>query len=120
MLNMWTDRTCMFRFDRFNNLYSPMGQSDLRSLFLKTDNFMGGRYFQEITKELITDLEESKYQHMEWRLSIYGRKRDEWDKLAKWVLGRDGYGLGNNQTLTFSVLSKLQTTSESESSFQLE
>ena len=25
------------------------------------------------TKELISDLEESKYQHAEWRLSIYGR-----------------------------------------------
>ena len=23
---------------------------------------------------------------MEWRLSIYGRASDEWDKLAKWVV----------------------------------
>eukprot|EP00397_Hematodinium_sp_SG-2012_P011017 GEMP01011143.1.p1 GENE.GEMP01011143.1~~GEMP01011143.1.p1 ORF type:complete len:753 (+),score=137.96 GEMP01011143.1:48-2261(+) len=86
-LQMWTDRTCMFRFDRFNNLYSPMGQSLLRTVFLKTDNDMGGRYLAEITQELLDDLEDSKYLHTEWRLSIYGRNRSEWDKLARWVLG---------------------------------
>lgn len=86
-LQMWTDRTCMHRFDRFNNLYSPMGQSLLRTVFLKTDNDMGGRYLAEITQELLDDMEETKYLHTEWRLSIYGRKRTEWDTLAKWVLG---------------------------------
>jgi AMP deaminase len=50
---------------------------------------MNGRYLAEITKELLSDLEESKYQHTEWRLSIYGRKRDEWAKLAAWVLDND-------------------------------
>lgn len=39
------------------------------------------------------DLEENKYQHTEWRLSIYGRKPEEWDNLSKWVLGVDGHGL---------------------------
>ncbi|CAD7922280.1 unnamed protein product [Amoebophrya sp. A25] len=87
-LQMWTDRSCMHRFDRFNNKYMPMGHSKLRTLFLKTDNMQRGRYFAEITRELLDDLEEYKYQHTEWRLSIYGRKRGEWDALAKWVLGR--------------------------------
>lgn len=32
------------------------------------------------------DLEESKYQNSELRLSIYGRSRDEWDKLAQWAV----------------------------------
>lgn len=32
------------------------------------------------------DLEESKYQNAEFRLSIYGRDRNEWDALAKWAL----------------------------------
>lgn len=32
------------------------------------------------------DLEQSKYQNVEWRVSIYGRSPDEWDKLAKWVV----------------------------------
>ncbi len=35
------------------------------------------------------DLEDSKYQNAEFRLSIYGRSRDEWDKLAKWALEYD-------------------------------
>ena len=34
----------------------------------------------------MTDLEQSKYQNVEWRLSIYGRSADEWDKLAKWIV----------------------------------
>jgi len=32
------------------------------------------------------DLEDSKYQNAEYRLSIYGRSYDEWDKLAKWAI----------------------------------
>ena len=42
-LGMWSDRSCMHRFDRFNNKYMPMGQAKLRALFLKTDNIMKGR-----------------------------------------------------------------------------
>ena len=34
----------------------------------------------------MTDLEQSKYQNCEWRISIYGRAANEWDKLAKWVI----------------------------------
>jgi len=35
---------------------------------------------------VMTDLEQSKYQNCEWRLSIYGRSPGEWDKLAKWII----------------------------------
>lgn len=37
-------------------------------------------------QEVFDDLEESKYQNTELRLSIYGRSRSEWDKLAKWAV----------------------------------
>lgn len=37
-------------------------------------------------QEVMYDLEESKYQNSELRLSIYGRSRDEWDKLAQWAV----------------------------------
>ena len=37
-------------------------------------------------QEVMEDLEESKYQNAEFRLSIYGRSMDEWDKLAKWAV----------------------------------
>lgn len=85
-LNVVADVTVFHRFDRFNEKYNPLNQPQLRTIFLKTDNEIKGRYLAELTRELLNDLEESKYQHTEWRLSIYGRKRDEWLKLAKWVL----------------------------------
>ena len=53
---------------------------------MKTDNHIQGRYLAELTKEVISDLESSKYQMVEWRISIYGRSLDEWDKLAAWVV----------------------------------
>lgn len=84
-LNVMADKTTLHRFDRFNAKYSPLGEPMLRTVFLKTDNYTGGRYLAELTKDLMKELEESKYQHTEWRLSIYGQRRDEWDKLAKWV-----------------------------------
>ena len=74
------------RFDKFNLKYNPVGESRLREIFLKTSNYIRGRYLAELTKEVITDLESSKYQMVEWRLSIYGKSLDEWDKLAAWVI----------------------------------
>lgn len=62
-------------------------QSRLREIFLKTDNVIGGRYLAEITKEVMDDLEQSKYQLVEWRISIYGRKLSEWSSLAQWFYG---------------------------------
>ncbi|KAJ3374171.1 AMP deaminase [Allomyces arbusculus] len=85
-LDMHAHRDTFHRFDRFNMKYSPVGESRLREIFMKTDNYIGGRYLAELTKEVLSDLEGSKYQHAEWRISIYGRSKDEWDKLAKWVV----------------------------------
>lgn len=38
------------RFDKFNLKYNPVGESRLRTIFLKTDNDIKGRYLAEITK----------------------------------------------------------------------
>ena len=38
------------RFDKFNLKYNPIGESRLREIFLKTDNFIQGRYLAELTK----------------------------------------------------------------------
>jgi AMP deaminase len=72
------------RFDRFNLKYNPAGQSRLREIFLKTDNYIKGRYLAEMTQEVMGDLTSSKYQLAEWRVSIYGRAPDEWEKLSRW------------------------------------
>lgn len=85
-LDMHAHRDTFHRFDKFNLKYNPMGESRLREIFLKTDNYIDGRYLAEITKEVFDDLESSKYQMAEYRISIYGRSIDEWDKLAAWVI----------------------------------
>ena len=59
------------RFDKFNSKYNPVGASRLREVFLKTNNHVGGRYFARIIKEVISDLDEAKYQNLELRLSVY-------------------------------------------------
>ncbi|SCV71163.1 BQ2448_2751 [Microbotryum intermedium] len=85
-LDMHAHQDSFHRFDKFNLKYNPLGESRLREIFLKTDNFVEGRYLAEITQEIINDLQHSKYQMAEYRISIYGRDVNEWDKLAKWVV----------------------------------
>jgi AMP deaminase len=63
----------------------------LREIFLKTDNQVKGRYLAELTKELFKDLETSKYQYAEYRVSIYGRKKAEFSTLASWVCDNNLY-----------------------------
>jgi len=85
-LGCHADSSTYQRFDRFNDKYNPFGQSMLREIFMKTDNYMRGRYFAELFKEVITDLEEEKYQMSEPRVSVYGRNVGEWPKLASWFM----------------------------------
>ncbi|VDK57302.1 unnamed protein product [Anisakis simplex] len=91
MLDVHADRNTFHRFDKFNTKYNPVGESTLREIFIKTNNFVGGKYFAEVLKEVLSDLEDSKYQHAEPRLSIYGHSRGEWDALAKWAISNDVY-----------------------------
>ena len=91
MLDVHADRNTFHRFDNFNAKYNPIGESRLREVFLKTDNYIKGKYFADIVKEVYSDLEESKYQSAELRLSIYGRSPEEWDKLAKWAVDNNVY-----------------------------
>ncbi|KAF3924681.1 hypothetical protein AA313_de0205895 [Arthrobotrys entomopaga] len=85
-LDMHAHTDSFHRFDKFNLKYNPVGESRLRTIFLKTDNYSKGRFLAEITHEVISDLEASKYQMAEYRISIYGRSEDEWDKLAAWIV----------------------------------
>ncbi|KAM9217214.1 AMP deaminase 1 [Leptosomus discolor] len=83
-LDVHAGRQTFQRFDKFNDKYNPVGASELRELYLKTENAIDGEYFATIIKEVGSDLEDAKYQHMEPRLSIYGRSAEEWHKLASW------------------------------------
>ncbi|XP_002735956.1 AMP deaminase 2 [Saccoglossus kowalevskii] len=91
MLDVHADRNTFHRFDKFNSKYNPIGESRLREIFIKTNNFNNGKYFAHLLKEVASDLEESKYQNAEYRLSIYGRDRSEWDELAKWAVKHQVY-----------------------------
>ncbi|XP_015740668.1 AMP deaminase 1 isoform X2 [Coturnix japonica] len=83
-LDVHAGRQTFQRFDKFNAKYNPVGASELRDLYLKTENTINGEYFATIIKEVGSDLEDAKYQHAEPRLSIYGRSAEEWSKLANW------------------------------------
>lgn len=88
-LDMHAHKDSFHRFDKFNLKYNPIGESRLREIFLKTDNLIKGKYLAELTKEVFSDLEASKYQMAEYRISIYGRNKNEWDKLADWVVNNN-------------------------------
>ncbi|CAH8525830.1 unnamed protein product [Schistosoma rodhaini] len=85
-LDVHADRNTFHRFDKFNAKYNPIGQSQLREVFLKTDNYIKGVFFAHVLKEVFYDFSESKYQNAEPRLSIYGRSINEWDNLARWAI----------------------------------
>ncbi|XP_015575300.1 probable AMP deaminase [Ricinus communis] len=91
LLDVHADKSTFHRFDKFNLKYNPCGQSRLREIFLKQDNLIQGRFLAEVTKEVLTDLEASKYQMAEYRISIYGRKQSEWDQLASWFVNNAIY-----------------------------
>eukprot|EP00299_Pterocystis_sp_00344_P017295 c8671_g1_i1.p1 GENE.c8671_g1_i1~~c8671_g1_i1.p1 ORF type:complete len:692 (+),score=126.33 c8671_g1_i1:48-2123(+) len=85
-LDMHADVHTFQRFDRFNLKYNPCGDTMLREVFLKTDNYVSGRFLAEVVKQVFGDLEDSKYQLAEYRVSVYGHSRDEWSKVASWVV----------------------------------
>uniref|UniRef100_A0A8C4GT56 AMP deaminase n=1 Tax=Dicentrarchus labrax TaxID=13489 RepID=A0A8C4GT56_DICLA len=85
-LDVHAGRQTFHRFDKFNSKYNPVGASELREIYLKTDNYIKGEYFARLIKEVAKELEESKYQHAEPRLSIYGRSTSEWESLANWFI----------------------------------
>ena len=86
--NVLADYSVYQRFDNFNAKYSPFRMADLRRIFLKTSNNMGGRYFAELMKLVLSRHEESKGHKSgaEMRLSIYGMEPHEWNDLAEWML----------------------------------
>ncbi|XP_042052918.1 AMP deaminase-like isoform X2 [Salvia splendens] len=91
LLDVHADKSTFHRFDKFNLKYNPCGQSRLREIFLKQDNLIQGRFLADVTKQVLSDLEASKYQLAEYRISIYGRKQSEWDQLASWVVNNRIY-----------------------------
>jgi len=86
--NVLADYSVYQRFDNFNSKYSPFAMANMRRIFLKTNNFMGGRYFADLLKVVIDRHEKSKGHNSacEMRLSVYGMERHEWYDLSVWLL----------------------------------
>lgn len=63
----------------------PTTESSSPTVFSSQDNLLHGRFLAELTKEVFGDLESQKYTLTEYRISVYGRKREEWDGLAAWI-----------------------------------
>ena len=53
-LDMHAHNDSFHRFDKFNLKYNPIGESRLREIFLKTDNYIQGRYLAELTQGTCT------------------------------------------------------------------
>jgi AMP deaminase len=54
-LDMHAHKDSFHRFDTFNLKYNPIGDSRLREIFLKPDNFIHGRYLAEMTHGELVD-----------------------------------------------------------------
>lgn len=74
----------------FKDKFCPFGEFHLRDVFLTFNNYNKGKYFAQIINEVVAELEESKYQNAELRITITGQN-DEWDELAKWFISNNVY-----------------------------
>eukprot|EP00759_Apiculatamorpha_spiralis_P058269 PhF_6_TR9165/c0_g1_i1/m.14251/K01490/AMPD; AMP deaminase len=83
-LDVQADSSIWDRFDTFNSKYNPLGFSALREIFMKTDNAIKGRYFAELMRAVFRKTTTDGYTFTEFRVSIYGRNKTEWSKLANW------------------------------------
>jgi AMP deaminase len=60
------------RFDKFKAKYNPLGRTEMRSIFLKRDNDIKGRYFAELMQEVLQNRTRTNTK-LEYRISVYGR-----------------------------------------------
>ena len=77
-IDVQADHTLFNRFDRFNAKYNPLGNSDLRKIFLKTKNKIAGAYFAQLLRKSFTRLDEDGHLFTECRWVLQeGRFFDE-------------------------------------------
>jgi len=84
-LDVHAEQSTFHRFDKFNTKYNPIGEKTLKDVFIKVDNAIDGEYSAQLTKEVFQQLEATKYQYAELRISIGGKHRRQWDVLSDWI-----------------------------------
>lgn len=55
-LNVAASAAMYHRFDNFNDSYSPMASPNLRAIFMKTHNKIGGEYFAQLLHKVFSRL----------------------------------------------------------------
>lgn len=70
--------------DHTSEMCNPTDFGSLRYVFLRINNPVKGKYYAEIAHEVFENIEKAN-KKTEYRISIYGRSADEWDRLAEWV-----------------------------------
>eukprot|EP00940_MAST-03C_sp_MAST-3C-sp2_P000641 g641.t1 len=96
-IDVQADASIFNRFDHFNAKYNPCGNSALRTLFLKTKNKMDGRYFAELTRQVLQHLEHCRAGNIfaEFRVSVYGSTPNDWAQVAKWTCDNELFSRHN-------------------------
>lgn len=84
--------TNLLAVDELHNIVQH--NSQIRNIFLATDNFMQGRYFAELTKRTLELYKLDEFTFSESRLQIFGKNASEWHNLAMWF---DRYGMASHQ-----------------------
>ena len=74
------------RFDNFIRKYDVFGFAEGRKLFLKYDNFVGGRFLAEMLGQLIQTAAVNNV-FLEYHISLYGKSVDELETLARFIIG---------------------------------
>lgn len=109
-VDVQAEANLMDRFDNFNAKYNPFGNGDMRTIFLKSGNHLKGRYFAELTKEIL-DRDRNSSVFTEYRVSVYGTKKTEWTELADWVVDNQLFSTNNRWMIqcprVFNVFKKI-------------
>eukprot|EP01084_Bolivina_argentea_P175550 303982_1 len=71
------------RFDVFDAKYNPVNSDTLRTIFLKIDNALNGKYLADMIKNVMNDLDKNQY--VEYRLTVRGYNKLRWNIISDWV-----------------------------------
>ncbi|XP_034625922.1 AMP deaminase 3 isoform X4 [Trachemys scripta elegans] len=77
-LDVHAGRQTFHRFDKFNSKYNPVGASELRDLYLKTENYLGGEYFARMVKVTGFDSVDDESKHTDHMFSNRSPNPEIW------------------------------------------
>ena len=82
------------RFDKWNKLYLPFQNDEMRQVFLRRENEVKGTIYAGLIKEIVH--ERDHLVHTELRVTVRGSSPSEWADLARWITDNDLHKLPRN------------------------